>query len=79
MRMEFRLHFDCWADLCLFGLFVWLFGLFAAHFSTVRSEVRAGAICIDITDPEQWSFHPYFTLLILSQHNHGCSLPNGWK
>ena len=25
------------------------------HFSTVRSEVRAGAIRIDITNPEQWS------------------------
>ena len=25
------------------------------HFSTVRSEVRSGAIRIDITDPEQWS------------------------
>ena len=25
------------------------------HSSTVRSEVRAGAIRIDITDPEQWS------------------------
>ena len=24
------------------------------HFSTVRSEVRSGAIRIDITDPEQW-------------------------
>ena len=27
----------------------------ATHFSTVRSEVRARAIRIDITDPEQWS------------------------
>ena len=25
------------------------------HFSTTRSEVRAGAIRIDITNPEQWS------------------------
>ena len=25
------------------------------HFSTVRSEVRSGAIRIDITNPEQWS------------------------
>ena len=25
------------------------------HFSTVQSEVRSGAIRIDITDPEQWS------------------------
>ena len=25
------------------------------HFSTVRSEVRAGAILIDITNPEQWA------------------------
>ena len=25
------------------------------HFSTVRSEVRAGAIRIDISNPEQWS------------------------
>ena len=25
------------------------------RFSTVRSEVRSGAIRIDITDPEQWS------------------------
>ena len=25
------------------------------HFSTVQSEVRSGAIGIDITDPEQWS------------------------
>ena len=25
------------------------------HFSTVRSEVRSGAIRIDIADPEQWS------------------------
>ena len=25
------------------------------HFSAVRSEVRSGAIRIDITDPEQWS------------------------
>ena len=25
------------------------------HFSTVRSEVRSGAIKIDITNPEQWS------------------------
>ena len=27
----------------------------ATHFSTVRSEVRSGAVRIDITDPEQWS------------------------
>ena len=27
----------------------------ATHFGTVRSEVRAGAIRIDISDPEQWS------------------------
>ena len=27
----------------------------ATHFSTVRSEVRSGAIRIDITNPEQWS------------------------
>ena len=27
----------------------------ATHFSTVRSEVRAGAIRIDISNPEQWS------------------------
>ena len=27
----------------------------ATHFSTVRSDVRSGAIRIDITNPEEWS------------------------
>ena len=30
-------------------------GRSTTHFSTVRSEVRSGAIRIDITNPEQWS------------------------
>ena len=25
------------------------------------------------------TFHPYFSLLIFSQHNHGSSLPHSWK
>ena len=29
----------------------------ATHFSTLRSEVRAGAIRVDISNPEQWCSH----------------------
>ena len=37
----------------------------ATHFSTLRSEVRAGAIRVDINNPEQWS--PGETAILRSQ------------
>ena len=41
----------------------------ATHFSTLRSEVRAGAIRADVSNPEQWS--PGDTAILKSQEDIG--------